>query len=93
MSRRSDITGGPARNARSDHPSEIDLHELFVARRQIALVWGVEDVQQVRPDLCEERAWIVLQAVADHHDANDGIGWNTLAVAADLLFPEPEETP
>lgn len=93
MSCRSDFTGGPARNARADRETEVDVHELLSHRRQVAIVWCVEDVQHVRPDLSAEQAWEVLQHIRCHHDASLGVCWETLTFAADALFPEPEEKP
>lgn len=64
-----------------------DIQEVLSARKQIAIIWSVEDVQEVRPDLDEEKAWKVLQACKSNHDANDGISWITIEEAADHLYP------
>jgi hypothetical protein len=81
------------RSARAalDDGMEIDVHELLAARRQIALVWSVEDVQGLRPDLTEEQAWEVLRQVERRHDAELGVTWLTLeCVAEDEFGPAPE---
>jgi hypothetical protein len=81
------------RSARAalDDGMDIDVHELLAARRQIALVWSVEDVQQVRPDLTEEQAWEVLRQVERRHDADLGVHWLTLELTAEDEFgPVPE---
>lgn len=58
--------------------------------REIAVVWSVEDVQEIRPDLTDEQAWQVLQFCERHHDAGDGINWHAIDFAAEHLFgPEP----
>jgi hypothetical protein len=44
-------------------PAEIDVHVLLAPRRQIASIWSIEDVQEVRPDLTDDQAWEVLQQV------------------------------
>jgi hypothetical protein len=68
--------------------ADADIDQLLVARRQIAAVWGVEDVQEVRPDLSDDQCWEVLQLVERTLDAEHGICWQTLEVAADTLFGE-----
>ncbi len=57
--------------------------------KQIAAIWGIEDVQELRPDLTAEQAWEVLQRVDHHHDADHGITRNTILLAAEELFPPP----
>ena len=57
----------------------------------IAIIWNIEDVQEVRPDLTDEQAAEVLQLVEDRHDANFGINWQSLDDCADILFPATDE--
>lgn len=71
---------------------EIDVHALLAERRQIAVIWSIEDVQQERPDLNDDQAWEVLQRVEHCHDCNYGITWDHLRMAAHDLFPEGEAT-
>jgi hypothetical protein len=71
---------------------DVDIHELLAENRQIALIWSVEDVQQLRPDLNDDQAWEVLQHVDHHKDAELGITWLTLEMAADHLFGDAAET-
>lgn len=66
---------------------ELDIHELLARRRQIAHIWGIEDVQDVRPDLNDDDAWMVLQACERHLDSNYGLTWDTIEITADELFP------
>lgn len=75
-----------------DAGTEIDLHELLAGHRKIAVVWCIEDVQDVRPDLTDEQAWKVLQLVKRTHDCNYGITWLTLEIAAEQLFGYPPQT-
>ena len=70
--------------------NRIDVHALLAKRRQIAVIWSIEDVQQERPDLNEDQAWEVLQRVEHCHDCNYGITWEHLSMAADDLFPLAE---
>ena len=71
--------------------SNTDIHRILAARNQIAIIWCIEDVQSVRPDLSEEQAWSVLQFAEKKHDANWGINWQTLECAANTLFGWPPE--
>jgi hypothetical protein len=63
----------------------------FDPKRQIAIVWSIEDVQEVRPDLSDGKCFQVLLAVKRHHDARTGINWDVLDCVADALFPEPAD--
>jgi hypothetical protein len=84
------------RNAIADsppsEPPEFDIHEILAERRLIGLLWGVEDVQEVRPDLSDDQCWEVLQQVDDQKDAGLGITWFTLEMAAEQLFGDAPET-
>ena len=58
---------------------------------EIAIVWSVEDVLEIRADLTAEQAMQVLEFSERHHDAGDGINWHCVEVNAEQLFgPEPE---
>ncbi len=54
----------------------------------IAVVWHIEDVLQVRPDLNKNQAWEVLRSVKRNHDANVGINWEVLSATAEVLCGE-----
>ena len=69
---------------------EIDIHKLLASRKQIAAIWGIEDVQELRPDLDADQAWEVLRDVDRHQDAELGITWTTIRFAADELYPLPD---
>jgi hypothetical protein len=74
-------------NTADDEP--IDAHKLLAKHRMIGVVWCIQDVQEVRPDLTDDQAWEVLQEVERKHDAEYGINWTTLEIVADDLFPRP----
>ena len=59
----------------------------FNSDKQIAIIWSIEDVHSVRPDLTDEQAFDVLQAVERRHDATIGVNWDTLSHHAESLFP------
>jgi hypothetical protein len=72
-----------------------NIHTLLAKRRQIAVIWDVDDVIAIRPDLTDDQAWDVLQAALKHHDAGVGINWEVLEFQAEILFgsePEPVTT-
>ena len=74
-----------------EHEFDIDIHELLAQERKIAHLWGIEDVQDLRPDLDEEQAWQVLQRIWRDLDSRDGITWDTIGNTATKLFgPKPE---
>lgn len=54
----------------------------------IAVIWTVDDVKSVRPDLTDEQCRQVLAAVDHNHDASLGITWETLANEAWDLVPD-----
>lgn len=76
-------------NSRS-FPDEIpvDFDELTDHNRCLAVLWQIDDVLSIRPDLTEEQAWEVLRAVRGNHDANIGVNWDVLHFHVADLFPE-----
>ncbi|MEZ6140780.1 MAG: hypothetical protein R3B84_09435 [Zavarzinella sp.] len=56
---------------------------------QIAIVWQIDDVREVRPDLSNDQCWQVLQACKRNHDATVGINWDVIRITANHLF-EPQ---
>ena len=72
--------------------AELDVHQLLAARRQVAVIWSVEDVQAVRPDLTCDQAWEVLEECRRKHDCEWGFTWTHLETVADDLFPEQPST-
>ena len=62
------------------------IHDLLATRREIAVIWCIEDVQEIRPDLTEDQCWQVLETTSRYHDATIGINWDVLRCQADILF-------
>lgn len=60
----------------------------FDPKRQITIIWSVEDVQSERPDLTDEQAMDVLERVKHKHDATIGVNWDTLRTVADIFYPK-----
>lgn len=71
--------------------NELDQYELVDKRHAMAIVWQIDDVLSIRPDLTEEQAGEVLGRVEDIHDASIGISWGTIEIAADDLFPKDDD--
>lgn len=72
--------------------STITIHEILAATKQIASIWGIEDVQSIRPDLSDDQAWEVLQTASREEDATIGINWDILEFHAEALFGEQPQT-
>ena len=53
--------------------------------------WGVDDVQDMRPDLTDEQCEKVLELMVEQYDANYGINWDVIHYACDELYPESNE--
>jgi len=75
----------------STESDPVDIEAILAKRDQIAVIWSVEDVQEIRPDLTLEQAWEVLQRTSSKHDANVGITWETLDHQAQSLFGDAPE--
>lgn len=77
--------------------TDLEIHDLLATRREVAVIWCVEDVQEIRPDLTDGQCWEVLKVVRRNHDCTIGINWDVLKCQADLLFDtlstEAEEQP
>jgi hypothetical protein len=67
--------------------NDVDFHELLAKVGRIAVIWSIEDIKDIRPDLSDEQAWDVLEEVERKHDAEYGINWDTLEDFADQMFP------
>ena len=70
-----------------------DIHAVVHARGYIGVLWCIDDVKEIRPDLGDEQAWEVLDMVDDKADASLGISWDTLHYWADELFPLQADQP
>lgn len=57
---------------------------------QIAIIWRIDDVLELRPDLTRDQARQVLAEVEAEYYARCCIGWDTLECAADTLFERHE---
>ena len=71
--------------------SRINIPKLLEQRRQVAVIWSIEDVQEVRPDLNNDQAWEVLQKCDRAHDCNYGLTWGGIEMTADCMFPCPDD--
>lgn len=56
--------------------------------RSISIIWHIEDIKAVRPDLNDEQASRVLTKLKQTHDATIGINWEVIDAICDSEFPE-----
>lgn len=56
----------------------------------IAVLWHIDDVKHVRPDLTDAQCMTVLLDCQRRHDAEIGITWDVLSCQADEMFPPTE---
>lgn len=70
--------------------TDYDIDELLKQRRQVAVIWSIDDVQEVRPNLTDDESWEVLQACRKYHDCTVGFSWDHIECVAGSLFPVPE---
>lgn len=68
-------------------PADIDIKELLLRQRQVAVIWNIDDVQSVRPDLTDNQAWDVLQRCKFVHDCEVGFNWLLIEIVADDMYP------
>ncbi len=67
-----------------------DVKRLLDRQRQVAVIWEVDDVLVLRPELTDDQAWEVLKDAYDYHDAGIGLNWESIEATAESLFgPEP----
>lgn len=59
--------------------------------KTISIKWSTVDVLSVRPDLTEQQANKVLDALYNRHDATIGINWDVIENTADDMFPKKDQ--
>ena len=57
----------------------------------IAIIWCIDDVKSIRPDLSDDECMEVLRYEDSKHDASMGVSWDTLEWNADYLFPKKQQ--
>ncbi|HWG41189.1 MAG TPA: hypothetical protein VN688_00265 [Gemmataceae bacterium] len=69
---------------------DFDLDETLEERRQVAVIWTNDHVQEIRPDLSEDQSWEVLKTCRARWGSCQGIDWQAIEMTADELFgPKP----
>lgn len=61
--------------------------DLILKRRALMVVWNLEVVQDIRPDLTDRQAAEVLHTVAQSHNPAIGINLRLIEEAASKLYP------
>jgi len=67
------------------------MQTIEIADDEIAIIWSVADVLELRPDLTPDQALDVLHQVDHKHDATIGVNWDVLDCHASWMFPEEEK--
>jgi hypothetical protein len=70
--------------------AHIDIDQVLKSRGQVAIVWSIEDVQGLRPDLNNDQAWEVIRLCKHWHDFDVGFTRLLIEEMADELFPRPK---
>ena len=77
--------------AKEEFLSLVGAHQAYVEGENIAMLWSIEDINGLRPDLTDEQAMNVLITASENHDANVGVNWDVLHHwATDLYGKEIE---
>ena len=72
----------------------MESHEINISSDTqdcIAILWHIDDVREVRPDLNDTQCREVLRRCERHHDAEIGINWEVIRTVAEECFPAAEE--
>jgi hypothetical protein len=74
-----------------EHEFDIDLDALLDEHRQVAVIWTIDHVQEVRPDLSGDQSWEVLKTSRARWGSCQWIDWQVIEKTAEELFgPKPE---
>lgn len=63
------------------------LKKLCVDTKELVVVWGIDAVLELRPDLTNDEAWLVLQAIAANCSTLVCIDVNYVKSVADERYP------
>jgi hypothetical protein len=73
-----------------EHEFDFDLDEALEERRQVAVIWSIDHVREIRPDLSADQSWEVLTTCRARWGSCQGIDWQTIEKTAEELFgPKP----
>ena len=75
----------------SKEKPKLDYGYGYNETNSIAIIWEIDDVKTVRPDLTDDECMEVLDYAERKHDATIGITYDTLERYCDYLFPVKEE--
>ena len=57
----------------------------------ICILWHIDDVKALRPELTDMQCMKVLEQCEDSRCAGIGINWEVIEISAAHLFPAPRE--
>ncbi|MDX2147941.1 MAG: hypothetical protein SFZ23_10495 [Planctomycetota bacterium] len=63
------------------------IQEMLAQQHEIAVMYGVGDVQAIRPDLDHNQSWDVLRECRDHVTCEFGLNYYMIEIVAGILFP------
>lgn len=78
--------------------SKLDFGNGYNSENSVAIVWAIEDVRyqleilnenyDIELVLCDDDCMQVLERVADNHDANYGVNWDSIYNAIEWCFED-----
>ena len=76
----------------TDFSKIADIKRQLAEQKCVAVIWSVDDVKSLNPDLTDEDAWRVLQSAERYPDPQTGINWNTLQNEIEWFVAEQKLT-
>jgi len=64
-----------------------DLALLFNQPEEITIVWSVDDIKKVAPNLQDFQARFILSQLKKCHNAELGINWDVIRYTVTVYFP------
>lgn len=64
---------------------------LILKQRAIGIIWSIDDVKKLRPDLDDRQCAIVLYDVAQTHNPAVGINLSFIQSVANSLYPRSQK--
>jgi len=70
------------------HEGRTDILRGFDSRRQVAITWDIQDLQESRPYLTDDQCMEILEYAVRKVDHEYGFSWQYLYDTADNLYPK-----
>jgi hypothetical protein len=73
-----------------EHEIDVDLDQFFEEHRQVAVIWTIDHVREIRPDLSDDQCWEVLRLCRARWGSCQAIDWEAIEkTALELYGSEP----